>query len=510
MKINRTKNAKKNIIVGIVLKVYQMILPFIMRTIMIYYMGAQYLGLNSLFTSVLQVLNLAELGVGSAMVYSMYKPIAEDDTDTICALMKLYRHFYRIIGLIIGVVGTALTPFIPYLIKNKTVPDNLNIYVLYLLNLAATVLTYWLFAYKNCLLTAHQRSDVGHSVLLVTITIQYLLQSVVVIVLRNYYLYVVIILFCQILCNIITAMIADKMYPNYSPRGELPEEKRKDINTRIKDLFTSKLGMVITNSADTVVISAFLGLEILAIYQNYFYILSSIIALIEIVFTSILAGLGNSFVVETKEKNMDNLKKLTFIIMWIVGVCSCCFINVFQPFMEVWVGKELMLSFGCVITMVVYFYVYELNRVLNVFKDAAGLWHKDRFRPLVTSMVNLSLNLLLVNYWGLYGILLSTVFSMVFVGMPWLCDNIFTNMFSPKYVPKYILNVFIYLLAAIFACATSKVICDFVHVGKLMSIVLCLMISLVISNLVFLIALRRKWEFAECLKLVKKMIGKSK
>ena len=178
-KIERTKNATRNIIFGVILKAYQIIVPFLMRTAMIYLMGVQYLGLNSLFTSILQVLNLAELGVGSAMIYSMYKPIAEDDNATICALMKLYKTYYRIIGLVIAVIGCALTPFIPKLISGD-VPDNLNIYLLYLLNLGATVLSYWLYAYKNCILQAHQRVDIVSKVSLVTSTIQYALQLLVV------------------------------------------------------------------------------------------------------------------------------------------------------------------------------------------------------------------------------------------------------------------------------------------------------------------------------------------
>lgn len=157
--MNKTKNAMRNIIFGMGLRIYQIIVPFLMRTAMIYLMSVEYLGLNSLFTSILQVLNLAELGVGSAMVYSMYKPIVDKDTSTICALLNLYKLYYRFVGLVIAVIGLLLTPFIPKLISGE-VPNNINIYILYLFNLAATVLTYWLFAYKNSLLQAHQRTDI--------------------------------------------------------------------------------------------------------------------------------------------------------------------------------------------------------------------------------------------------------------------------------------------------------------------------------------------------------------
>ena len=205
MKINRTENAVRNILFGGILRVYQIVIPFVMRTVMIYCMGVQYLGLNSLFTSILQVLNLAELGVGSAMVYSMYKPIAEDDTDTICALMGLYRTYYQCIGLIIVVIGVGLTPFIPKLIKSD-LPVGINIYALYLLNLSATVLSYWLFAYKNSLLQAHQRIDVTSKVTLITNTFQYVVQIFVLAVLKNYYIFVVVMLLTQAMTNIITSI----------------------------------------------------------------------------------------------------------------------------------------------------------------------------------------------------------------------------------------------------------------------------------------------------------------
>ena len=329
-----------------------------MRTAMIYLMGVQYLGLNSLFTSVLQVLNLAELGVGSAMVYSMYKPIAEDDNTTICALMKLYRTYYRVIGLVIAVVGCALTPFIPNLIKSD-VPAGINIYILYLLNLGATVLSYWLFAYKNSILQAHQRVDVVSKVTLITNTIQYGLQLFVLWAFHNYYLYVIVMLATQALTNIVTAVCADRLYPKFKPKGSMPRDEVKWINRRIRDLFTAKLGAVIVNSADTIVISAFLGLTVLAIYQNYYFIITAIIGFVTVIFSSVTAGIGNSLVVETKEKNFSDLLKFTFIICWISGICSCCFLNLFQPFMEIWVGKDLMLGFSAVVCFVVYYYVYE-------------------------------------------------------------------------------------------------------------------------------------------------------
>ena len=269
MKIEKTKNASRNIIFGVLLKIYQILLPFIMRTVMMYTIGVEYLGLNSLFTSVLQVLNLAELGVGSAMVFSMYKPIAEDDSLTICALMKLYKIYYRVIGGIILIIGLGLTPFIPKLISGN-IPTDMNVYILYLLNLFATVLTYWLFAYRNSILQAHQRNDVASKVTLGTETIKYILQIAALVLFHNYYYFVIVLLFTQILNNLFTAVAAKKIFPQYNPEGRLPKEEIRQINGKIRDLFTSKLGYTIVSSADTIVISAFLGLTALAQYQNYY------------------------------------------------------------------------------------------------------------------------------------------------------------------------------------------------------------------------------------------------
>ena len=504
MKIERTKNASRNIIFGSILKIYQIVVPFLMRTVMIYFMGVQYLGLNSLFTSILQVLNLTELGVGSAMVYSMYKPIADDDTRTICALIRLYRLYYRIIGSVIAVIGGILTPFIPYLVKSD-LPTELNIYVLYLFNLGATVLSYWLFAYKSALFHAHQRLDVTSKITLVTNTIQYAIQLIIVIFLKDYYLYVLAFLLTQALTNIVTAVAATKKYPEYEPRGKLTSQAVKEINQRIRDLFTSKIGAVIVNSADTVVISAFLGLTVLAVYQNYYYILTSIIGLVATIFSACTAGIGNSVIVETKEKNFNDLKKFTFLIVWISGFCTCCLLCLYQPFMEIWVGKELMLEFSAVICFCVYYFVYEINQLLNTYKDAAGIWHEDRFRTLVTALSNLIMNLIMVQFWGIYGVLLSTVLSTLFVGMPWLLHNLFSVLFEPKQLSDYLKSLVQYVIVVLFSCISCYVICQFINLNVWINLILRVVVCSIVPNVIYLFVYHKNAEFKQCLQLIDKM-----
>lgn len=500
MRIERTKNATRNMLFGIILHVYQMVIPFIMRTAIIYHMGVQYLGLNSLFASVLSVLSLAELGVGSAMVFSMYKPIAEDDYSRICALMRLYKLYYRAIGLAIAVVGVILTPFVPKLIHGN-LPSDLSIYVLYLMHLASTVLTYWLFAYKNSLLLAHQRVDVMNKVTLCVDTALYVVQFFILLVLKNYYLYVIATLVSKAVTNILTAFVVDRMYPHYQPEGTLSKEEIRTINRRVADLFTSKIGSVVVNSADTIVISAFLGLTVLAVYQNYYYIMNSIIAIIGIFMSSCTAGIGNSLIVESKEKNYNDLNKLTFMISWISGFCATCFLCLYQPFMIIWVGEELLMPYSAVICLCIYFYVYEINRLLNTFKDAGGIWHEDRFRPLATAMGNLIMNLIMVQFWGIYGIVLSTVLSMLFIGMPWLLHNLFKTLFDWQHLKSYLLNLLFYAGMTLAACITAWLLCYLIKGNGWPALIARLMICCIVPNLMFFFVFHRHPLFRQCLQM---------
>ena len=496
MKIERIKNTSRNMVYGTALQLLKLAVPFFMRTVMIYLLGVEYLGLNSLFTSVLSVLNLAELGVGSAMVYSMYKPIAEDDGDKICALMGLYKKYYRIIGIVILILGMLLLPFIPELI-NGDVPADMNVYVLYLLNLLAAVFSYWLFAYKGSILQAHQRNDVVSKVTLATDSIKYLLQLLVLITTKNYYLYVIVILLTQMLNNVATAYFAEKMYPQYRAAGQLSRQEQKIINCRIRDLFTAKLGTVIVYSSDTIVISAFLGLRILAVYQNYYYLFTAVTALVTIIFTSVRAGLGNSIIVDDQEKVFEDFKKFLLIIVWIAGFCSTCFLCLYQPFMELWVGSGLLMEFGVVVCLVIYFFVHCLNIFLNSYKDASGIWHEDRFRPLVEAVTNLILNIVLVNVIGLYGIVLSTIFSMLLVA-PWLIHNLFKMIFGRKHIREFLVRLAYYAAITFLAAALTYRVCGFITGNLIYVVSVRLAVCVVFTNVLLLIFYFKIPEFKQC------------
>lgn len=504
MQESRVGNAGRNVVFGMLLKGYQILMPFLMRTAIMYYMGEEYLGLNSLFGSVLLVLNLAELGVGSAMVYSMYQPIVDGDKREICALLKLYRKYYRIIGLLIAVVGLILTPFIPYLVK-AGVPSDINIYVIYLLNLLCTVMSYWLFAYKNSLLTAHQRNDVASKVMLVTNTLQYLIQFFAVMWLKDYYIYLVISIITQVFTNIITAYWATKLYPGYKPEGDLDVARVKGINGKIKDLFTMKLGVVIVSSVDSITISAFLGLTVLGVYGNYNYILTAVFGIIKVVFDSCTAGIGNSILTETSEKNYADLKKLTFVVLWLSGFCSACLLCLYQPFMKIWAGEDNLLGYSAVICFVLYFFMDRVMQLLITYKDAAGIWHEDRFRPIITALVNLTLNVILVQIIGINGVLLSTVISILFVGVPWILHNLFAVLFK-RSMREYVGKLLFYSVVTLVVCVICILLCNMIEDSGVLTLILKGIICCVVANILYFAAYFKTKEFGQAKDLVRRFV----
>lgn len=501
MKIERTKNASRNIRHGIFLKIYMIVMPFVMRTVMIYTLGIQYLGLNSLFASVLQVLNLAELGVGSAMVYSMYKPIVEDDKQAICALLKLYKKYYRIIAIVITAAGLALLPFIEYLVKADTVPTDINLYFLYILNLAATVSSYCLFAYKNSLLLAFQRTDIESKVTIAVSTVSYILQIAALVFTHNYYVYSIILLATNLFINIVTAIVVNKVFPDYQPSGEISEIESKKIKKRVKDLFTAKLGGTITGSADSIVISAFLGLSTLAIYQNYLFVINAVIGFIIVIFNSTIAGIGNSLIIESKEKNYHDFRIFSLLINWIVIFSISCFMCLFQPFISLWVGGEYLLEYPLVILFCIYFYVFIVQQLACLYKDAAGIWHQDRWRPLISSVVNLALNLAFVQMFGLYAILISTIISYIFVAMPWLTHNVFKNIFC-RSAKQYVLFSICGLIIAMVVGSVCLFVCNYINIHPVLDIAIRLVICIIINGVSILVLYRKNDMFNDTLDLV--------
>ena len=418
MKFDRTKNSIQGITSGILNKLICLLLPFIVRTVFINTLGIEYLGLNSLFTSLLNIINLAELGVGSAISFSLYSAIAKNNRDDICSLLNLYRKYYFRIGIIILVIGILLIPFLPY-ICNLNVSININIYAVYILYLTNTALGYLLYSYKSSLFIAHQQNYIVNNINSIVNVLLNIFQLISLLIFKNYYIFLLILLISTILNNILVNLYSNKVYPEYIPTGEIDSNSCKRINKKIKALFFYKIGGVVLTSVDSVVISYFIGLSALGKYNSYYYVITTLFGFIQIILGSLLAGIGNSIETESVEKNYNDFKKLMSLQSWLICFCTICLICLYQNFMYLWIGKENMFNLLFVILLSTYFYFWKMMDIINLYKDAAGIWEYDRYRPLIASIVNLGLNIALVNMIGIYGIIISTIISIIIIIFPW-------------------------------------------------------------------------------------------
>lgn len=505
--MSRLQNALVNTFFEFCVRLYLALFPFVMRTVMLHTIGIGYLGLNGLFTSVLQILSISELGIAGAIVYSMYEPVAKQDHKKLCAILRLYRIVYGLIGLAVFLLGTAMIPFLPKLISSDVPPD-INIYVLYMMYLVSTACSYSFLSYRCSLLQAHQHHYVISKINLVTMTLQFILQILFLLLFRNYYIYIVTQFAVQLVNQIAVYLAAKRRYPELKPEGSIDKQLMKDIFRKVKGLFCGKISGIILTSSDTVIISMFLGLTTLAIYQNYFFIVTAVIGFLSSITTGSMAGIGNSLITETVEKNYLSFRRFTFLIAWIVTVCTNCFLVLFQPFMELWMGSDKMLPMSMVIWFCLYFFVFEYNQLLNTYRDCAGLWHEDQLRPLVMALVNLLLNLFLVRYIGLYGIIASTVVSILFVGTPWLLHKLFHLVFH-RSMTEYLTELAKYTAVTVISCAISYGITHFLNCSGLIALILNGLVAVCIPSVLYLILFRKNENFGSTLLLAREALSRS-
>ena len=502
---SRTNNAKRNIAGAFANKIISMLLQFFIRTVIIYCLGTLYLGLTSLFTSILQVLSLAELGFGEAIVFSMYKPLAENNTKNICALLKFYRKIYRVIGVAVLAVGFSFTPFVPKIITGET-PADINLYVLYFIHLFNTAVSYFLFAYKRSLLSAGQRSDITSNIDTISNLFMGSIQLILLFLFRNYYLYCIVIPLTTIASNIIQNYITDKMYPDYKCYGELEKNEIKEIKKRVTGLFLYKVCGVFRNSFDSIVVSAFLGLTILAKYNNYYYIINAVTAIMTIITGSIIAGVGNSMVLEDKQKNYKDFQKFQFIYMWLSSLCTVCLFCLYQSFVKLWVGEELLFDNLTMGIFCIYFFSLRMGDICYTYRQAAGLWWHDKFRPVVEVVMNFVLNIILVKYIGTVGVLLSTIICIIFINTIWGARVLFKYYFYEVRQSNYHLKLLYFGIITAISCAIAWYICSFISIGGIFELFARGLVCTIVSNIIMLIAYFKMPEAKESFLFIKKLI----
>lgn len=464
MKIDVKANTKKNVVVGVINKTVLLVLPFFTKKLINIYLGAEYLGLNSLFTSILSVLSLTELGVSGAMVYHMYKPIANDDYPMLCALLNFYRKVYVVIGLVTTVLGILVLPVLPQLVKGSY-PSDINIYVIYLFQLASNVIGYFLFGYKQSLLAAYQREDINSFINLFTQGGMQLLQLALLVVTRNYYFYVICLPIFTIVNNLWIEFFTRKLYPTVTCKGKIDSSVLASIKKLVAGSFIQRACAVSRNSLDSVCISAFVGLTLTGIYNNYYTVFNGITVMLSIIIASLTGGIGNHVAIKSVDENYKEFEAIDQTYLLISGWCTCCLLCLSQPFMRLWMGKDMQMSDLSVGLMCLYFYMLKVGDVRGIYYSTTGMWWKMRYRSIAETVCNLVLNLAFGFIFGINGIITATVISLFFFNFLWGSKIVFHNYFGDEKLKKYFryqLKSFVFSLILCISAfwITNKIVFD--------------------------------------------------
>ena len=505
MRLERSLNTKRNIIAGEIDKIVGIICPFIVRTLIIKIIGIDYLGLTSHYYSILQMLNLVEMGFGTALVYSMYAPIAQNRDDAINALIQFYKKIYRILGLIVILLGIAFTPFLRMTIKGD-VPSDINIHYLYLIYLLNAVVQYYVFPERKALLSAFQKDSVTSIYHAVTQLFMYILQAVFVVFSKDYYLYALMLPVSSLIYSIIVGLKVGRMYPQYKGKGKISGEELAGIKKQTIGLLIRKIAMLSRNSFDAFFVSLFLGLHMSAIYANYYYIMDSVIVLLAVVKTSMAGGVGNSVAMETKEKNLADMNKINFLFMWLSGWCGVCLLCLYRPFMLLWVGKEMTLGFGITVMFALYFYILKMSDIRTLYSEAAGIWWQARYISVLEGITNLVLNIILTSFMGLYGIILATMISYLVFNFGGGAFILFGAYFSNGRLSSYMLSHLKYLIVFIIASAVTYSASYLVPYDGILGLLITGLLCLVIPNIVYFVVMRKDENFTHGIELIKRLV----
>ena len=465
----RTVNTTRNIIWTYIDYFSTFVFSYITRAFIIQYLGKDYLGISSLYTSILQVLNVVELGFSSAIVYNLYKPIAENNIKEVNSIMFFYKKAYTIIGLFIFVGGLVLCPFLRKIIKNDFELD-INIYILFLLYLINTSASYVLFAYKATLLNALQRLDLTKKVYSIVNLFQYLGQICAIVFLKNIYLFVIILIVGTIIKNFGTSFLVEKYYPYLKEKLPLSKETKNDIIIRLKGLVICKVSGVSYNSFGNIILSSFLGLGTVAMYSNYLLIYNSIVNIVFMIRHAMQASIGNKLADDSKENNLENVYLWQFTFSCIACFTSICLMCLCQNFIVVWVGNDMLLSQRDVVLLSILLYITIIQHSFCLYLTGAGLWWNLRYVYISSTVINLLLNIVLCKLMQTTGIIIANIVIQLFFGYFLQTKILFDDYFKAR-TWKFHMKTLKYISAYVALCVLFYFLCGLIKSNTLVSLV---------------------------------------
>lgn len=488
----RSQNSVRNASMTVICQIVNILLSFLCRTFFIQLLSETYLGLSGLFGDVLYLLSVAELGIGTAISFSMYKPLTENNQKEIGALMALYRKTYHTIGVIVAVVGIVLTPFIPAITRHPKVDHLLLYYFLYVFN---SVITYF-FSYWQTIIMADEKAYICSVYQYAFAIAQNIVQIFIVLLTRNFLLYLLVQVACTFLMNFALALKAKKMYPYVKQyeKETLSDSAHSEITKNIKAMFLHRIGGAVVNGTDNILISIFTGLSNVAVNFNYILIFSTISGVITQIFNSITGSVGNLGTLETKQKSYRVFQAINFAGFWMYSFCSVSLFCLLNPFMVLWTQKSMFFPLLTVLVLVLNFYTTGMRQATLLFKNALGLFWYDRYKAIVEATVNLIASLILVHWIGLPGIFLGTLISTMTVDF-WVEPLVLFRHGFCQSTASYFKRYAGYTVLTFVSGALTYCLCSFLGNGHLPSFIGKCFVCTVVPNLFYFLIFRKTNEF---------------
>ena len=490
---SRSLNSTRNLFYGLISQAVTLILQFVSRTIFIYFLGSEYLGVNGLYGNILNVLSLAELGIDNVMLFSLYKPIAENDSTKIAELLDYYKRIYRKIAISVLTIGLALVPFLKFIVNSDL--DGMHLILYYLLFLLNSVVSYFV-AYKSALIKADQNTYIINNTTTVFTILRHVAQTVFLLITKNYTVYLLVQMICTVLTNFAISQKANRLYPFINGKVSHKLSKIAGISNDIKYAFLYKLSNILIGNTDNILISVIVGTVYVGYYSNYSMFIFNISTLINMLVISVFSSFGNLYAAGEKEKMYRLFNSSVLFFQWLATACSLCFYTVFNDFISIWIGKEYVLSNPIVFIIVLNFYNETVLDPLWLYRECMGLFKEIRYIRIYTAVINLVLSVILGKLWGIFGILIST-FIAKSLTFSWYEPYVILKKLGHS-VKKYWASQLKYVILAALSFIITVFVCNFIG-HSFGSIILKIIISFAISTIVFLLFNIKN----PCLKIIK-------
>lgn len=489
----RVRNSIYNIMCSMGAYFLTVLLAFVERRFFVQSLSNMYLGIGGVMANIISILSISELGFGEAIMFSLYKPIRENDENKIVALLNLYKKAYRIIVLIIFAVSIVILPFLSSFFKDAKVElrELVVIYILFVIN---TMVSY-IGAYRRSAIIALQKRYVISIVHGVTRATMYVMQIVSLIVWPNYYLTLCITLTASLCESIIVFIVSGRIFPIVKRKEKIlvPKEEKEDIYKKIGAMAMHKVGGTCVTGTDNLLISWFVGVVKVGLYSNYLLIKTTITTVTQSIFTSIVASMGN-----LGNADRAHSKNVFYSILygsnWLFGMCSVCLICLYDNFISIWLGSDYILDSFTVALIVISFYLQGMRQAVLMTRDAFGLFDKDKWKPIAEAFINLAVSIVLGIFIGLPGIILGTIISTLTTCF-WVEPYVLFKYGFEDSLKGYYIRYILYTLIWVCGYVLCKLICDIIVYESLIGFILKAIICFAVTNVLFFACTFKTKEF---------------